>query len=193
MAKSLVEVNLIPIEATSETFADYGQVIEVSRDGERFGPNDAQLDLSKGTPRFYLMTLNDAPLRFGSITHHANVTQCLGSIGGHVWYLGVAKPSIIKNDDDVGKGVDNKVKSKSGHWYVPPPVDEVRVFRISGPKYIKLNHGTWHAGPLFKDSSMDFYNLELTDTNVVDHTTHYFKKDDGVIFRFDHQEDTSSS
>lgn len=46
-----MEVKLIPIEATPETFADYGQVIEASRDGASFGPDDAQLDLSRGTPR----------------------------------------------------------------------------------------------------------------------------------------------
>ncbi|EOA27945.1 hypothetical protein CARUB_v10024117mg [Capsella rubella] len=193
MANSPVEVNLIPIEATPETFAEYGQVIGLSRDGESFGPNDAQLDLSGGTPRFYLMKLNDTPMGFSNITHHANVTQCLGAIGGHVWYLGVAKPSLIEDDDDdAGRRVD-KVKSKSGHSYVPPAVEEVRVFRVSGPKYIKLNRGTWHAGPLFKDSSMDFYNLELSNTNVVDHTTHSFKKNDGVVFRFEEPKDDTSS
>ncbi|XP_024517675.1 uncharacterized protein LOC9657510 [Selaginella moellendorffii] len=42
----------------------------------------------------------------------------------------------------------------------------------------KLNEGTWHAGPLFGDrDSMVFYNLELSDTNVVDHTTHVFEDD----------------
>ncbi|KAM3283556.1 hypothetical protein P3S67_027201 [Capsicum chacoense] len=35
-------------------------------------------------------------LRFSSITHHANATQFLGSIAGDVWYLGVAKPSILE-------------------------------------------------------------------------------------------------
>lgn len=52
MAETPVEVNLIPIEATSESFREYGQIIEISSDGDRFGPNDAQLDLSRGTPRY---------------------------------------------------------------------------------------------------------------------------------------------
>ena len=34
MAESPVHVNLVPIEATSESFADYGQVIEASSDGD---------------------------------------------------------------------------------------------------------------------------------------------------------------
>ncbi|KAK9840368.1 hypothetical protein WJX74_008464 [Apatococcus lobatus] len=35
----------------------------------------------------------------------------------------------------------------------------------------------WHAGPLFEGPDhMDFYNLELSDTNVVDHNTHVYRK-----------------
>ncbi|XP_055807377.1 uncharacterized protein LOC129876090 [Solanum dulcamara] len=174
-------VKLKPIEATPETFKEFGQVIESSSDGEEFGPRDAQLDLSNGIPRFYIMHLKDRSLRFSIITHHANVTQCLGSIGGNVWYLGVAKPSTV----DPSAGADTFVKSNCGHFYVPPAVDEVQAFRISGPKFIKLNHGTWHAGPLFTDDKMDFYNLELHNTNVVDRTTHDFIKKNGVVFVLD--------
>ncbi|MCD7467840.1 Ureidoglycolate lyase [Datura stramonium] len=171
-----------PIEATPETFKEFGQVIEASPDGEEFGPRDAQLDLSRGIPRFYIMQLKDRSLRFSKITHHANVTQCLGSIGGNVWYLGVAKPSIVDPTDIKGADI---VQSHCGHFYLPPAVDEVQAFRISGPKFIKLNHGTWHAGPLFTDDKMDFYNLELNNTNVVDHTTHDFIKKNGVVFLLD--------
>ncbi|KAF7811893.1 Nucleosome assembly [Senna tora] len=176
-------LQLTPIDATPSTFQLYGQVIEPSPDGDEFGPQDAQLDLSRGTPRFYIMHLENRPLKFSSITHHASVTQCLGSIGGHVWYLGVAKPSIVNPTeevkDDKGKRV---VQSRSGHLYVPPAVEDIQVFKVSGPKFLKLNQGTWHAGPLFKADTMDFYNLELSNTNVIDHTTHYFKKENGVIF-----------
>ncbi|KAF2318592.1 hypothetical protein GH714_009201 [Hevea brasiliensis] len=108
------------------------------------------------------MELQGRPLKFSTITHHASVTQCLGSIGGHVWYLGVAKPSIL----DSKETERDVVQSHCGHFYVPPAVDEVRVFRISGPKFIKLHLGTWHAGPLFEGDSMDFYNLELSNTNA---------------------------
>lgn len=44
-------VKLKPIEATPESFEEYGQVIEASPDDEEFGPKDAQLDLSRGIPR----------------------------------------------------------------------------------------------------------------------------------------------
>jgi len=113
------------------------------------------------------MHLEKRPLKFSSITHHANVTQCLGSVGGHAWYLGVAKPSIVDSneikDDDTGKKI---VQSRCGHSYVPPDIDGVQVFKVAGSKFLKLNRGTWHAGPLFKAEAMDFYNLELSNTNV---------------------------
>lgn len=112
------------------------------------------------------MHLEDRPLKFSTITHHANVTQCLGSIGAHVWYLGVAKPSIVDPIQVRGTGGSDLVQSHCGHFYAPPSVDDVRVFKISGPKFLKLNRGTWHAGPLFLEKTMDFYNLELSNTNV---------------------------
>ncbi|WJX20421.1 hypothetical protein P8452_09980 [Trifolium repens] len=180
--ESVKVVTVKPIEATPSTFKDYGQVIEPSPDHQGFGPHDAQLDLTQGIPRFYIMHLENRPLEFSNITHHASVTQCLGSIGGNVWYLGVAKPSIVDSNeikDDTGKTV---VQSRSGHFYAPPAIEDVQVFKISGSKFLKLNRGTWHAGPLFKSDTMDFYNLELSNTNVVDHTTHNFKKDNGVVF-----------
>ncbi|KAL9418981.1 hypothetical protein AB3S75_036853 [Citrus x aurantiifolia] len=182
--EEVVTVKLRAIEATAESFKEYGQVIEASADGEEFGPQDAQLDLSRGIPRFYVMHLENRPLKFSTITHHASVTQCLGSIGGHVWYLGVAKPSILDSTETEGDTGTNNVQSHCGHFYVPPAVEDVRVFKIAGPKFLKLNRGTWHAGPLFKADDMDFYNLELSNTNVVDHTTHNFKKN-GVVYTID--------
>lgn len=177
-------LRLEAIEANPQSFQDYGQVIEPIPDSQGFGPLDAHLDLSRGTPRFYIMRLQDRELKFSNITHHANVTQCLGSAGGHVWYLGVAKPSIVNPSASIGDSSKKISKSLWGHSYVPPCVEEVRVFRITGPKFLKLNVGTWHAGPLFLPDTMDFYNLELSDTNVVDHTTHDFSKEDGVCFEF---------
>lgn len=44
-------VTLKAIEATPSTFKEYGQVVEASPDGDEFGPRDAQLDLTRGTPR----------------------------------------------------------------------------------------------------------------------------------------------
>ncbi|XP_068644492.1 uncharacterized protein [Aristolochia californica] len=169
------------LEATPETFQEFGQVIEASPDGHEFGSTDAQLELHRGIPRLYIMHIQDRKLKFSKITHHAKVTQCLGSIGGEEWYLGVAKASILDENRNGTEMGNNVVKSKHGHYYGPPAADDVHVFRIVGPKFLKLNVGTWHAGPLFRAKEMDFYNLELSNTNVVDHTTHDFA-DDGITF-----------
>ncbi|XP_073304904.1 uncharacterized protein [Primulina huaijiensis] len=184
-SNDLTEIKLNPIEATPESFHEFGQVVEASPDGDKFGPHDAQLDLSRGIPRLYVMQLEGRHLKFSSITHHASVTQCLGSIGGHSWYLGVAKPSLVDPSEIKGVVGADILQSHCGHFYVPPAVDDVRVFKISGPKFLKLNKGTWHAGPLFLNKTMDFYNLELSNTNVVDHTTHYFAKKNNVVFVID--------
>ncbi|MBD0313443.1 MAG: Ureidoglycolate hydrolase, partial [Microcoleus sp. T3-bin5] len=45
-----------------------------------------------------------------------------------------------------------------------------------------LDVGTWHAGPYFDADFVDFYNLELSDTNVVDHFTFDFVKDHNLEF-----------
>ncbi|GJU60724.1 putative ureidoglycolate hydrolase [Tanacetum coccineum] len=111
-----------------------------------------------------IMHLEDQPLKFSTITHHSNVTQCLGAIGGDVWYLRVAKPSIV--DPNVEDKGENVIQLRCGHFFVPPAVDGVQVFKISGPEFLKLNRGTWHVGPLFESHAMDFYNLELSNTNV---------------------------
>lgn len=107
------------------------------------------------------MHLQDRKLKFTMITHHANVTQCLGAVGGDEWFLGVAKPSIVD-----GSEINGAVKAAAGHYYLPPRPEDVLVFRVAGAKFLKLNVGTWHAGPLFRTKAMDFYNLELSNTNV---------------------------
>ncbi|GLJ49724.1 hypothetical protein SUGI_1055280 [Cryptomeria japonica] len=195
------------VSATPENFKAFGQVTSPSPDGTLFSSDDAQLSLHAGIPRFYIMELKGRSLNFSTITHHANVTQCLGSIGGHTWYIGVARPSIVEgNEPGIDKAEDsqthlemkivsptheldvpyshgkNIIQSKIGHYYVPPAPEVVHVFRVEGPQFVKLNVGTWHAGPLFTDPSMNFYNLELSDTNEVDHTTHNFRTSNGVRF-----------
>jgi len=35
---------------------------------------------------------------------------------------------------------------------------------------------------MFLGDYMDFYNLELSDTNVTDHNTHVYSSKDGVAF-----------
>lgn len=135
--------------------------------------------------RFYIMRLQNRTLNFGSITHHAKTTQCLGSALGRPWYLGVAPPTIIGANETIDPKKSSQVLKGDGYEYLPPSVEDVRVFRVEGPRFLKLHAGTWHAGPLFEDPSMDFYNLELSNTNEVDHSTYHFKKNDGIVFAVD--------
>lgn len=113
--------------------------------------------------RFYIMRLPRRGLTFDRITYHADVTQCLGGLTPGDWYLAVASPT--------------------GSVQQFPTQQDLHAFRIPVGKFVKLHQGTWHAGPLFNASeSMDFYNLELSDTNQVDHNTHVYSKQDGLQY-----------
>jgi ureidoglycolate hydrolase len=146
---------------TPENFQPYGQVISASTDGKAFDAEDAQLVLDKGTPRFYIMRLHTRGRKFHTITRHVQCTQCLGSLEGKDWLIAVCPPN-------------NNVEE--------PALDKIAAFRIPGNCFIKLNVGTWHAGPYFDHDVVDFYNLELSDTNIVDHFTHDFVKSHQIEF-----------
>lgn len=136
-------------QITPERFEPFGQVILPLVDGTPYGPNAAQLQLDPGIPRFYLMQLVGKGRRFDAITRHRQCTQCLGAVGGRDWFIAVAPPSDT----------------------AAPDLAHLRAFRVRGDCFIKLHVGTWHAGPLFDVRIMNFYNLELSDTNTVDHQT----------------------
>jgi ureidoglycolate hydrolase len=146
---------------TPENFQNYGQVIFASVDGKAFDVEDAQLKIDGGVPRFYIMRLHRRGRKFHTITRHVQSTQCLGSLMGKDWLIGVCPPN-------------NQIDQ--------PLLSEIRAFRIPGDCFIKLEVGTWHAGPYFDHDMVDFYNLELIDTNVVDHFTHSFLKSHQVEF-----------
>lgn len=147
---SSVSVQTLPAQPiTVEAFRPFGQVIFASDDGKPFDPEDAQLHLSEGVPRFYIMRLHQRGRVFNTITRHQRCTQCLGALEGKEWLIAVAPP---------------------GSADAPDPAAIV-AFRIPGNCFIKLAVGTWHAGPYFEQDQVDFYNLELSDTNITDHDT----------------------
>ncbi len=146
---------------TPENFRPYGQVISASEDGKSFDAEDAQLNLQNGTPRFYIMRLHKRGRKFNKITRHVQCTQCLGSLEGKDWLIAVAPPN---------------------HETEQPALEDIAAFRIPGDCFIKLEVGTWHAGPYFEHEVVDFYNLELSDTNVVDHFTHSFIESHQIEF-----------
>lgn len=150
-------LRLMPRMATPESIEPYGTLIEPGKDGTPFGAGDAELDLSQGTPRLYIMRLRHRPLLIRGITRHARVTQCLASMKGEEWFIGLAEPGDA------------------------PEPDEIKLFRIGGDVALALHAGTWHAGPFFTAPSVDFLNLELTDTNENDHETARLDQEHGVV------------
>jgi ureidoglycolate hydrolase len=136
------------IELTEAAFAPFGAIGLPLGDGAH-GAGDVPLDLSQGAPRFYIMRLHDrADLIFEKMARHDRVTQCLGTIDGLPWLIAVA-PAAVKE----------------------PTLADIRAFRIPPHCFIALAHGTWHAGPYFTERQRDFYNLELSDTNIADYET----------------------
>ncbi|MDY7003986.1 MAG: Ureidoglycolate hydrolase [Cyanobacteriota bacterium] len=154
MSKSIVVKQLFAQEITPENFRPFGQVIWASKDDKKYDQDDAQLNLENGTPRFYIMRLFGKERKFTKITRHIKCTQCLGSLEGKEWFIAVAPPCVEN----------------------APKLEDIVAFKIPGNCFIKLEVGTWHAGPYSDYEFVDFYNLELSDTNEVDHFSHDFAK-----------------
>ncbi|MGF1541855.1 MAG: ureidoglycolate lyase [Pleurocapsa sp.] len=160
MDKSVTLKQISAVSVTVDNFKPYGQLITPSSDGKPFDNTDAVLNLANGIPRFYIMRLQQRGRKFHTITRHDRCTQCLGSLAGKDWFMAVCPPSASSQ----------------------PDLSKMRVFHIPGDCFIKLEVGTWHAGPYFDHKIVDFYNLELSDTNVVDHFTHNFLTKDNLEF-----------
>ncbi len=164
LAHEPTQITRLPaLPITAEAFAPFGQVIWPQPDEIPFNDQDAQLHLQNGIPRFYIMQLHQRGRRFHTIIRHDACTQCLGAIEGRDWFLGVAAPSDRPH----------------------PNPEDIQVFKITGSCFVKLAVGTWHAGPYFDDPTLNFYNLELSDTNVVDHTTCDLQKTYGLTIEID--------
>lgn len=159
-----VELPVSPIRA--ESFAPFGTLIAAAEDGKLFGPDEAQLELTRGTPRFYVMRLKRREKAFTHITRHLSVTQCLASVGGKPWLLAVAPPT--DPDNPAGE----------------PDPEAILAFHVPGDVAVSLHRATWHAGPFFDDPTHAFFNLELADTNQVDHHNCLLDQRFGLRFRF---------
>ena len=138
----------LPVSAAA--FAAFGKLIEPTPDGAPMPDVDRALDLSGGRPRFYIMALTNRGLLVSSLNRHGAATQVLASANGESWLLAVAPP------DDAATA---------------PDPEAIRAFTIPGGFGVLLHRGTWHAGPYFEPAAMNFFNLELDDTNEVDHFT----------------------
>ena len=145
-------------ELTPEAFAPYGEIIAPLRTGGQgvgahrdpeTSPEEAHLVLDNGVPRLWIMHLPHVGLGFSRIARHRRVTQCLGSLGGKEWLIGVAPP---------GDPTDE----------ARPRIEDIVAFRVPGDRVIKLHVATWHAGPHFVHDECLFFNLENLDTNKRD-------------------------
>lgn len=162
-----VAVRDLPVRAlTRENFTPFGDLITPAEDGLKFGAADAKLDLSRGTPRLYIMRIPRRGLVFRQITRHRNVTQCLAAMGEKSWLIAVAPPGRI--DDATAE----------------PLLEDIVAFRVPGTVAIKLHLGTWHAGPYFEEDQISFLNLELSDTNEADHQNSHLVERFGAALRF---------
>jgi ureidoglycolate hydrolase len=112
------------------------------------------------------MRLPPRGLVFRQITRHRNVTQCLAAMGGKSWLMAVAPPDAVDDPD------------------AEPALTDIAAFVVPGSVAIKLHRGTWHAGPFFENEDIDFLNLELSNTNEVDHQSSHLSKRFGLALRF---------
>jgi ureidoglycolate lyase len=162
-----IVVRDLPVRSiTRESFAPFGDLIPPTKDGVPFGSDDAKLDLAGGIPRLYIMRLPRRGLVVRQITRHRRVTQCLAAMGGKSWLMAVAPP----------KELDRPTAE--------PALTDIVGFLVPGTVAVKLHRGTWHAGPFFEDEEISFLNLELNDTNEVDHQNSHLVERFGCALRF---------
>lgn len=161
MSTDLQTVHLTAEELTAHSFEPFGVVLTALEDGTPFTAEEAALDVSEGRPRFYIMSLADKKPEFTRITRHLHTTQTLMSVGLAPWYVAVAPPGDV-------------------HEGAVPSLEDVRVFQVPGDVAITLRKGTWHSGPYFEQDALAFVNLELSDTNIVDHHSYRLDSELGV-------------
>jgi ureidoglycolate hydrolase len=154
-----MQQSIKPQEITKENFTLFGQFILPCDNRKPFSEDDAQLDITRGTPRIYIMELPYKPLEFNKISRHINCSQCLGSSDNQEWYIAVCPANNSANI---------------------PDLSEIKFFIIPPNSLIKLNPGTWHEGPYFTYPNASFINLEHTDTVANDYFTYHF--DEKYIF-----------
>src|SRR5882757_8212726 len=131
-------------ELTTEAFAPYGQVIAPLRtggqgaetvDGPEASFSEAKLVLGNGQPRLWIMHLPHVGLGFTRVARHRRVTQCLGSLGGKEWLIGVAPPG------------DRLIKLHVATWHAGPHFvhDECLFVNLEN---LDTNRRDFHAVPL---------------------------------------------
>ena len=137
---------LQPVDANDPRFAACGTLLTPQEDPARFGAQDAELAFAPDDhPRFYVMRLRRRLPQVSAMTCHRRVSQCLGSADAQPFWMVVAQPGEVIDEQGL------------------------LLVKLQPGEGVKLHPGTWHAGPYFSNSTGLFFNLELRMTNENDH------------------------
>ena len=131
-------------------FTRFGTAILPVDDMTPHSSCDAELKFNGDNLRYYVMRLHQRAAVLGSMTRHIQATQCLGSADAQPWWLAVATAKLQSEQLDHST---------------------VQLVKVQPGEAVKLHQGTWHAGPFFLATTALFFNLELSDTNLVDHNS----------------------
>lgn len=131
-------------------FTRFGTAILPVDDMTPHSSCDAELKFNGDNLRYYVMRLHRRAAVLGSMTRHIQATQCLGSADAQPWWLAVATAKLQSEQLDHST---------------------VQLVKVEPGEAVKLHQGTWHAGPFFLATTALFFNLELSDTNLVDHNS----------------------
>ena len=131
-------------------FTRFGTAILPVDDMTPHSSCDAELKFNGDNLRYYVMRLHRRAAVLGSMTRHIQATQCLGSADAQPWWLAVATAKLQSEQLDQST---------------------VQLVKVEPGEAVKLHQGTWHAGPFFLATTALFFNLELSDTNLVDHNS----------------------
>ena len=131
-------------------FTRFGTAILPIDDMTPHSSCDAELKFNGDNLRYYVMRLHRRAAVLGSMTRHIQATQCLGSADAQPWWLAVATAKLQSEQLDHST---------------------VQLVKVQPGEAVKLHQGTWHAGPFFLATTALFFNLELSDTNLVDHNS----------------------
>ena len=131
-------------------FTRFGTAILPVDDMTPHSSCDAELKFNGDNLRYYVMRLHRRAAVLGSMTRHIQATQCLGSADAQSWWLAVATAKLQSEQLDHST---------------------VQLVKVEPGEAVKLHQGTWHAGPFFLATTALFFNLELSDTNLVDHNS----------------------
>ncbi len=145
----MTAASLTALPLQHSKFERFGTAILPVDDMKPHSDVDAKLKFEGADLRYYVMRLRHRTAVVAGMTRHQRATQCLGSADAQPWWLAVAPPTLQPNELNAAS---------------------VQLVSVGPGEAVQLHQGTWHAGPFFQAPTALFYNLELSDTNLTDHS-----------------------